>query len=249
MCAALFLGTALLFSPVAEFGFLNYDDPGYVIANPYVQGGLSWSGLRWAFFSPADYWHPLPWLSHMLDWQLFGPSAGGHHLTSVLWHALNAVLAFLVFRRLAGGFWRSAFAAALFAWHPLRVESVAWVTERKDVMSGCFFLLTLLAYARYAADREAGRPARRSYLLVLAAFAAVTDTLSLAPGFEEALTQSLAEALAVSYGREITTELANSARIARSNIAQVETPRMINDSPFIGDAGMRFDPVLNGWVW
>ena len=84
---------------------------------------------------------------------------------------------------------------------------------------------------------------------VLAAFAAVTDTLSLAPGFEEALTQSLAEALAVSYGREITTELANSARIARSNIAQVETPRMINDSPFIGDAGMRFDPVLNSWVW
>jgi Flp pilus assembly protein TadD len=171
-CALLFGGTLLLFSRATGFGFINYDDPSYVTDNLQVQGGLSWAGLLWAFTASADYWHPLSWLSHMLDWQLYGPSASGHHLTSVLWHALNAVLAFLLFRRLAGGFWRSAFAAALFAWHPLRVESVVWITERKDVMSGCFFMLTLLAYARYVAVRAAGRPAWRPYLLALACFAA-----------------------------------------------------------------------------
>ncbi len=169
--ALLFGGTLLLYSRAIGFGFINYDDPSYVTANPHVQGGLSWAGLRWAFTARADYWHPLAWLSHMLDWQLYGPFASGHHLTSVLWHALNAVLAFLVFRRLAGGFWRSAFAAALFAWHPLRVESVVWITERKDVMSGCFFLLTLLAYAHYVDVRKSGRPAWRSYLLTFACFA------------------------------------------------------------------------------
>jgi tetratricopeptide (TPR) repeat protein len=171
-CALLFGGTLLLFSRATDFGFVNYDDPSYVTDNLQVQGGLSWAGLLWAFTAPLDYWHPLTWLSHMLDWQLYGPSASGHHLTSVLWHALNAVLAFLLFRRLAGGFWRSAFAAALFAWHPLRVESVVWITERKDVMSGCFFMLTLLAYARYVAVRAAGRPAWRPHLLALACFAA-----------------------------------------------------------------------------
>ena len=172
VCAALFGGTLLLFSRATDCGFTNYDDPGYVTDNPHVQGGVSWDGLRWAFIARADYWHPLTWLSHMLDWQLYGPSAAGHHFTSVLWHALNAVLVFLLFRRLAGRFWLSALAAALFAWHPLRVESVVWITERKDVMSGSFFLLTLLAYARYVAIRTAGRPAWRTYVLALACFAA-----------------------------------------------------------------------------
>jgi tetratricopeptide (TPR) repeat protein len=172
VCGLLFCGTVLLFSRATHGAFINYDDPSYVTDNPHVQGGLSWDGIAWAFTAPADYWHPLTWLSHMLDWQLYGPAAAGHHLTSVLWHALNAVLAFFVFRRLAGGFWLSAFAAALFAWHPLRVESVAWITERKDVMSGCFFLLTLLAYARYVAGRTAVRPWKRPYLLTLACFAA-----------------------------------------------------------------------------
>ena len=172
VCALLFVGTLLLFSRATRFGFLNYDDPGYVIGNSHVQGGLNWAGVVWAFTAPADYWHPLAWLSHMLDWQLYGPTSFGQHLTSVLWHALNAVLAFLVFRRLAGGFWLSAFASALFAWHPLRVESVAWIAERKDVMSGSFFLLTLLAYARYVAARAAGRPHRWSYLITFACFAA-----------------------------------------------------------------------------
>jgi tetratricopeptide (TPR) repeat protein len=172
VCALLFCGTILLFSRITHFGFINYDDPSYVTENPHVQGGLSWDGFIWAFTAPTDYWHPLTWLSHMLDWQLYGLSASGHHFTSVLWHALNAVLVFLLFRRLAGGFWLSAFAAALFAWHPLRVESVAWITERKDVMSGCFFLLTLIAYLRYAECRAAGSRWWRPYLLALACFAA-----------------------------------------------------------------------------
>lgn len=166
----LFAGTMLLFSPALRCGFLNYDDPGYVTKNLHVQGGLSWSGLGWAFTAPTDYLHPLTWLSHMLDWQLYGAAPLGHHLTNVLWHAVNAVLAFFVFRRLAGGTWRSAFAAAVFAWHPLRVESVVWITERKDVLSGCFFLLTLLAYAHYADRRRDHRPWLRSYLLTLACF-------------------------------------------------------------------------------
>jgi Flp pilus assembly protein TadD len=168
----LFGGTLLLFSRAMGCGFVNYDDPSYVTDNPHVQAGLTWAGVVWAFTAPLDYWHPLTWLSHMLDWQLNGPAASGHHLTSVVWHALNAVLAFGVFRRLTGGFWRSAFAAALFAWHPLRVESVVWITERKDVISGCFFLLTLLAYARYVAGRAAGRPGRWNYLLTLVCFTA-----------------------------------------------------------------------------
>ena len=180
MCVVLFVGTMVLFSRALDCEFVNYDDPGYVTGNPYVQGGLTWSGVVWAFTAPTDYWHPLTWLSHMLDWELFGDGAAGHHLTSVIWHSLNSALAFLVFLRLAGrfdilaagGFWRSAFAAALFAWHPLRVESVAWVTERKDVMSGFFFLLTLLAYAQIAAARTAGRSAWWRYLIVVTCFIA-----------------------------------------------------------------------------
>jgi tetratricopeptide (TPR) repeat protein len=162
----------LLFSRATNYGFTNYDDPFYVLNNPGVNGGLTWDGVAWAFTGKADYWHPLTWLSHMLDWQLYGDQAGGHHLTSVLWHAANAVLAFLVLRRLTGAFWMSASYAALFAWHPLRVESVAWITERKDVMSGCFFLLTLWSYAAYT-ERAKGKPrfALGTYWLTLALFA------------------------------------------------------------------------------
>lgn len=184
LCAGLFAGTVLLFSRGLGYGFSNYDDPSYITNNAHVQAGFTWESLRWAFAGRADYWHPLTWLSHMLDWQLYGDNASGHHLTSVLWHALNAVLAFVVVRRLTGAFWTSAFGAALFAWHPLRVESVVWITERKDVMSGCFFLLTVWAYAAYV-RRKAGtvssppsefsvsdlsRPAGRFYLLALALF-------------------------------------------------------------------------------
>ena len=108
-------------------------------------------GLFWALTTSwFEYWHPVTWLSHMLDCELFGPNPGYHHLVSVALHALNAMLLLLVLQKLTGFFWRSAIVAALFALHPLRVESVAWVAERKDVLSGCFFLLTLWAYARYA---------------------------------------------------------------------------------------------------
>jgi tetratricopeptide (TPR) repeat protein len=168
--AALFAGTMLLFGQAFDYGFSNYDDTFYVTENPAVQAGIRWDSLVWAFTAKTDYWHPLTWLSHMLDWQLYGESAGGHHLTSVLWHALNAVLAFHVLRRLTGSFWISAASAALFAWHPLRVESVVWITERKDVMSGCFFLLTLWAYAAYAERRSARRPGAGAYLLTLGLF-------------------------------------------------------------------------------
>ena len=122
-----------------------------ILQNPLVLGGLTLRGLAWALTTSwFEYWHPVTWLSHMLDCELFGPNPGWHHLVSVAFHSVNAVLLFLVLRKITGAFWRSAIVAALFALHPLRVESVAWVAERKDVLSGCFFLLTLWAYARYA---------------------------------------------------------------------------------------------------
>lgn len=169
-CAVLFLGTLLLFSRSLGYGFINYDDPAYLTNNPHVQAGVTWPGIVWAFTGQADYWHPLTWISHQLDWQLFGSNATGHRGVSVLWHATNAVLALLLLRRLTGTWWTAWLAAAFFAWHPLRVESVVWVTERKDVMSGCFFLLTLLAYARYATLLQAARPAGRAYALTLGLF-------------------------------------------------------------------------------
>ncbi|HUR58582.1 MAG TPA: tetratricopeptide repeat protein, partial [Opitutaceae bacterium] len=172
IASALFAGTVLLFSRATDYGLTNYDDPRYVTANPHVQEGLTRASVAWAFGGHTDYWHPLTWLSHMLDWQLYGEVAAGHHLTSSLWHAANAVLAFLVLRRLTGSVWASAFSAALFVWHPLRVESVVWITERKDVMSGCFFLLTLWAYAAYSKRRDAAQPAWTFYALTLVLFVA-----------------------------------------------------------------------------
>lgn len=186
VCLVLFLGTIALFARAWDYGFTNYDDPRYVTENLHVQGGLGWAGLVWAFLGNADYFHPLTWISHMLDWQLYGADATGHRLTSILWHAVNAVLAFFVVRRVSGLslppraraeaagrlFWLSALSAALFAWHPLRVESVVWVTERKDVMSGFFFLLTIWAYVGYAEKRRVQPAAAwRGYALALAAFA------------------------------------------------------------------------------
>ena len=118
--------------------------------NPQVDDGLTIEGIAWAFTSRhASNWHPLTWLSHMLDCQLYGLTPWGHHLTNVLLHAATAILLFLVLRRMTGDLWPSAFVAAVFAVHPLRVESVAWVAERKDVLSGLFFMLTLGAYLGY----------------------------------------------------------------------------------------------------
>ncbi len=181
----LFAGTVLLFSRSLPYGFLNYDDPTYVTANPQVQAGLTWNSIVWAFTGQSDYWHPLTWLSHMLDWQWFGDQAAGHRLVSLLWHAANAVLVFVLLRRLTGAWWTSLLAAALFAWHPLRVESVVWITERKDVMSGCFFLLLVWAHLGYAERVQAGRPARGRYALTLALYVAglmCKPTLVMAPG-------------------------------------------------------------------
>jgi len=150
ICLTLGLITLAVFAPSLTHKFLAYDDQAYVTENPHVQAGLTWQGVEWAFrCSAASNWHPVTWLSHMLDCQLYGLRPAGHHLTNVLLHAINAVLLFLVLSRMTGAMWRSAGVAALFAWHPLHVESVAWVAERKDVLSTFFFLLTLDAYARY----------------------------------------------------------------------------------------------------
>ena len=161
------LTTLFVFWPVTRFGFVNYDDLAYVTENPMVQHGVTVETARWAFATThAGNWHPLTWLSHSLDWRLYGPKAGGHHLTSLLLHMANTLLLFLVFLRMTGACWRSGILAGLFAWHPLRVESVVWVAERKDVLSTFFFLLTIWAYARYARKRagvevrepDAGKP-------------------------------------------------------------------------------------------
>ncbi len=126
----------MLYAPVTGYDFINFDDRDYVTENPHVRAGLSWAGFRWALTGiQASNWFPLTWLSHMLDWQLFGPNAGGHHATSVLLHAASSVFLFVGFRVMTGAVWPSAFVAALFALHPLRVESVAWIAERKDVLS------------------------------------------------------------------------------------------------------------------
>ena len=148
------LVTLALYWPATGLDFINFDDPGFVTENAHVQGGLSWEGVKWAFqLNQGDYWHPLTWLSLMLDMSLFGQKAAGFHFTNVALHAANGVLLFLLLRMLTGALWRSLLVAALFAAHPLRVESVAWVTERKDVLSGCFGLLALICYACYAERR------------------------------------------------------------------------------------------------
>ena len=143
--------TLLVYLPVARDGFVNYDDQDYVTENSVVQQGLTWTGIKWAFTTGhASNWHPLTWLSHMADCELFALNPGAHHLVNVLFHTANVVLLFLLLLRLTGALWPGAFVAALFAWHPLHVESVAWISERKDVLSTFFALLTLLAYTRYA---------------------------------------------------------------------------------------------------
>ncbi|MGD0814441.1 MAG: tetratricopeptide repeat protein [Verrucomicrobiota bacterium] len=151
ICLCLALAVLAAYAPVWSAGFITYDDPAYVTANPVVQSGLSWSGFIWAFTTGhAGNWHPLTWISHMLDFQIYGLNPAGHHLTSIALHAANSILLFLLLQRMTRTTWPSALVAALFALHPLRVESVAWVAERKDVLAGFFFMLTLGAYARYA---------------------------------------------------------------------------------------------------
>ncbi|RJR41823.1 MAG: tetratricopeptide repeat protein [Desulfobacteraceae bacterium] len=158
--------TLILFWEVQDYEFLIWDDYEYVVANPHVRSGLSRESLVWAFSgSSFTYRHPLAWLSHMLDCELYGLNPRGHHFNGLLFHLFNALLLFIALYRMTGERWKSAFVAALFSIHPLRIESVAWVTERKDVLGAFFWLLTLLAYHFYTRE-----PRIRRYLLLQGCF-------------------------------------------------------------------------------
>ena len=162
ICVALAALSWLVFGQTLWHDFVNYDDPRYVYENTRITSGLSVGGIAWAFTHIHSMnWHPLTTISHMLDCQLYGSKAGGHHFTNVLLHIVAVILLFLGLLQMTGAFWRSAFVAAVFAIHPLRVESVAWIAERKDVLSGVFFMLTVLAYVYYVR-----LPQIRRYLLV-----------------------------------------------------------------------------------
>ena len=159
--------TLAVYSPVFRSEFINFDDDLYVTDNPHVNKGLTAQGLAWAFnVGYAGNWHPLTWISHMLDYQLYGGDSAGHHATSLFFHLTNTILMFLVLKRMLGSVGKSAFVAGLFALHPLHVESVAWVAERKDVLSALFWILTMGAYVLYAE-----RPSRGRYIAVIALFA------------------------------------------------------------------------------
>jgi len=167
ICLLLTLAILAVYWQVTEHEFIDYDDNVYITDNPHVQSGLSSKSVVWAFTTTrAGNWHPLTWLSHLLDYQLFGLNPRGHHLTSVSLHIANCILLFWVLRWATSTIWPSALAASLLAIHPLHVESVAWVAERKDVLSTFFWLLTVLAYIGYAK-----RPQKRTYMLVLILFA------------------------------------------------------------------------------
>src|SRR5437588_12001552 len=163
--AAISLG---VFGQTIRYNFVNFDDDLYVYNAPAIQAGLTIKGIAFAFTSPhARNWHPLTTLSHMLDCRLYGLNAGGHHATNVVLHTIAVLLLFRVLRQMTGAFWKSAIVAALFAVHPLHVESVAWVSERKDVLSAVFFFLLLGAYVRYARAASI-----RRYVVVTALFVA-----------------------------------------------------------------------------
>lgn len=178
ICIFLVLTTLVVYWPVRNFEFINIDDFSYVTENHHTQRGISWENFQWAFQARyAGNWHPLTTLSHMLDCQLFGLNAGAHHLTNLWFHLANTLLLFVLLKRMTGAVWKSAIVAAFFALHPLHVESVAWVSERKDVLSGFFFLLTLWAYVRYVQSpkskvqsfsADAARRISRSMFYILA---------------------------------------------------------------------------------
>ena len=179
ICFFLALVTLAAFAPLARCGFINFDDPDYVTENKLVQRGITWEGTVRAFQTGrAGNWHPVTWLSHMLDCQIYGLNPAGHHFTSVIFHIANTLLLFAIFSSATGAMWRSALVAALFALHPLHVESVAWVSERKDVLSTFFLLLALGSYFRYAkilakTTAQASPPSQQrvSYFLCLIFFA------------------------------------------------------------------------------
>jgi len=159
ICVLLLLLVGIVYFPVLSFDFTNYDDPDYVTKNRHVLGGFTWENIGWAFTRyHSGNWHPLTWLSHMFDCQIYGLHAGGHHLSNLVLHAANSVLVFFLFRSLTGANWRSGLVAGLFATHPMHVESVAWIAERKDLLSTCFALLSLRAYVLYAKAATSGHP-------------------------------------------------------------------------------------------
>ena len=167
ICIFLAVSTFAVYSQVQDHEFINYDDDKYVTNNEYVKAGFTRDSAGWALTTSYNSnWHPMTWLSHMLDAQLFGPNSKGHHLTNLLFHIANVLLLFLVLLRMTGALWQSGFVAALFALHPLNVESVAWVAERKNVLSTFFWLLTMWAYIRYAQKTNLKR-----YSLVILFFA------------------------------------------------------------------------------
>jgi hypothetical protein len=148
ICLCLIVATLAVFWPVRNAEFIGLDDDEYVTENPQVKAGLTLENVIWAFTATnASNWHPLTWLSHMVDVEFYGLGPGGHHLTNLLFHLINTLLLFLVFNKMTGGLWKSGFVAALFALHPLHVESVAWVAERKDVLSTFLGMLTTKAFS------------------------------------------------------------------------------------------------------
>jgi Flp pilus assembly protein TadD len=166
ICLCLFAVTVLVYSQVHNFSFLSFDDTQGLLGNPQVRDGLTWSGIVWAFTTGyASNWFPVTWISHMLDFQFFGQDAGWHHLVNVLIHALSSMLLFALLKRMTGRLWESAFVAFVFALHPLHVESVAWVSERKDVLFAFFWFLTTWLYLDFLEKRTA-----QKYLLVVLAF-------------------------------------------------------------------------------
>jgi tetratricopeptide (TPR) repeat protein len=172
VCLLLALGVWIVFGQTIHYGFINYDDDLYIYENPMVTRGLDIFEIPHVFAHDTgpDEWYPLAEISHMLDWQLYGPDAGGHHLTNVILHAATAILLFLALRKMTGTLWTSAFVAVVFAVHPLRVESVAWVMERKDVLSGFFFMLALWTWARYAQNRTGTASRETNLAPVLSSF-------------------------------------------------------------------------------
>jgi tetratricopeptide (TPR) repeat protein len=180
VCICFIGATLAVFWPLLSSEFVTYDDPPYVTENEHITSGLNWENIRWALGNNGHggNWHPLTSLSHMLDVELFGLNPGRHHLINLLFHVADSVLLFLLLRGMTQALWRSAFVAALFALHPLHVESVAWISERKDVLSGFFFMLTLLAYARYVRNSKSPANSLRtkriragSYIMALIFFA------------------------------------------------------------------------------
>jgi hypothetical protein len=167
VCGAIVALTWIVFGKTTGYGFVNFDDPFYVSENPQIQTGLNWQNVLWAFTHVhSSNWHPVTTMSHMLDCQLFGLKPGPHHFVNVLLHSATAALVFLILEQITGALWSSAFIAAVFAIHPLHVESVAWISERKDVLSGLFFVLTLLAYVHYTHKPGVVRYSTMSILFV-----------------------------------------------------------------------------------